>query len=260
MVREENNNKEFDIKTVLAWTAPKEDGAPIIAMPNVPAPLHGVAPRTVLGDSTWTHMRKRCYYDAGYKSQISGEWLDGSSSDARCHAHELYSYDYTKGTAFFERAVCISPLEHNFIHSGRMLTMYKKGNPLMPKKYLLKIVENGFRIINEWNKANPDKRQLRAYATLADYAKTPGIAKEVRELIDKYDIKFYKEDVDYTARWSNWKLKIGDKEYPTPYKDRKEWADAMEANDNTNHNLAVQNVPKGGVYDEVDKIINSLDL
>lgn len=250
--------KELDIKTVLAWTAPKVDGAPIIAMPNVPAPLHGCAPRTILGSSTWTHMRKKCYFDADYKSQITGKPLDGQDSDAKCQAHELYSYDYTAGTAYFERAVCISPMEHNFIHSGRMLTMYKKGNPLMPKNYLLKVVENGFKIIYEWNKAHPKRRPLRVYATLADYATTPGIEEEICELIDKYEIKFYKEDSQYMADWSKWKLRIGKNDYPTPYKNREEWAAAMEENDKTNHNAALQNVKMDGVYAEIDKIIDSL--
>ena len=251
--------KEFDVKTVLAWTAPKEDGAPIIAMPNVPTPLHGCAPRTLLGQSTWEHLRKRCYFDANYKSQISGEDLDGSIPSKRCNAHELYSYDYTKGTAYFERAVCISPLEHNFIHSGRMLTMYKKGNPLMPKSYLLKAVENGFSIISKWNKAHPKERPLRAYATLIDYAKIPELSKEIVDLIEKYDIKFYKEDTAYLPKWSDWSLKIGNKEYPTPYKDKKEWAEAMGENDKTNHNAALSNVQKGGVYDEVDMILSQID-
>lgn len=249
--------KEFDIKTVLAWTAPKEDGAPIIAMPNVPAPLHCQAPRTLLGKSTWDHMRKFCYYSANYKSQISGIDLDGTTNDKRCNAHELYSYDYIHGKAYFERAVCISPLEHNFIHSGRMLTMYKKGNPLMSKSYLLKVVENGFREIYEWNKAHPKRRQLRAYATLVDYASTPGIAEEIRELIDKYEIKFYKEDEDLSAKWGDWTLKIGKNEYPTPYKTRDEWAKAMEENDATNHNVAMKTALKGGIFDEVEKIIDS---
>ena len=32
--------------------------------------------------------------------------------------------------------------------------------------------------------------------------------KEIRELIDKYDIKFYKEDDKIMAKWQDWKLKI----------------------------------------------------
>lgn len=251
--------KEFDIKKVFAWTAPKEDGAPIIAMPNVPAPLHRVAPRTVLGDSTWTHMRKYCYYNADYKSQISGIDLDGSTNDLKCNAHELYSYDYIHGKAYFERAVCISPIEHNFIHSGRMLTMYKKGNPLMPKSYLLKIVENGFKIIYDWNKAHPKERPLRVYATLADFARVPSLEKEMRELIDKYEIKFYQEDEDYSAKWGEWSLLIGKKEYKTPYATRADWEKAMELNDKTNHNLALNSNMSGGVFDEVDKIIGEIE-
>lgn len=251
-------NKEFDIKTVFAWTAPKEDGAPIITMPNVPAPLHGCAPRTLLGNSTWDHMRKYCYYNANYKSQISGEDLDGTTNDKRCNAHELYSYDYAHGKAYFERAVCISPLEHNFIHSGRMLTMYKRGNPLMSKNYLLKVVENGFKTIHDWNKAHPKKKQLRAYATLVDYAYTDGIEDEIRELIDKYDIKFYKESDAKLARWKDWTLKIGNKEYPTPYETPEDWEKAMAEKDKTNQNVALSNALTGGVFDEVDRIINSM--
>ena len=41
--------KEFDVKTVLAWTAPKDDGAPIITMPNVPTPLHMQCPGKIIG-------------------------------------------------------------------------------------------------------------------------------------------------------------------------------------------------------------------
>lgn len=122
--------------------------------------------------------------------------------------------------------------------------MYKKGNPLMPKSYLLKAVENGFKIISEWNKAHPKERPLRAYATLADYARVPELSEEIIDLINKYDIKFYKEDPAYLPKWSDWSLKIGNKEYPTPYKDKSEWATAMGENDKTNHNAALASAQK----------------
>ena len=60
-------------------------------------------------------------------------------------------------------------------------------------------------------------------------------------------------------KWSDWSLKIGNKEYPTPYKDKKEWAEAMGENDKTNHNAALSNAQKGGVYDEVDMILSQID-
>lgn len=261
-LHQENKEKkvstpEYDLKTVLAWAAPKEDGAPIIAMPNIPKPIHGLAPRTVLGDSTWQHMRKRCYFEAGYKSQISGIDLDRSSAQLRPNAHELYSYNYYTGEALFERAVCISPLEHNFIHSGRMLTMYKKGNPLMPKSYLLAAVENGFRIIKEWNDAHPKERPLRVYYTFIEYAKTPSIANEIQELIEKYDIKFYRESFDTPSKWSDWHLKIGNRIYKTPYADINEWEKVMGANDLTNQNAAVDNILSSDLDQEIENILNA---
>ena len=41
--------------------------------------------------------------------------------------------------------------------------------------------------------------------------------------------------------------------------DKKEWAEAMGENDKTNHNAALSNVQKGGVYDEVDMILSQID-
>lgn len=258
MDRLDTNGIDYDIKKVLAWTAPKEDGAPIIAMPNIPTPIHGLAPRTVLGSGVWNHMRKRCYYMADYKSQISGIELDKSDSQRVPNAHELYSYNYITGEALFVRAVCISPLEHNFIHSGRMLTMYKKGNPLMPKQYVLKCLENGFKIIKEWNDANPDKRPLRAYYTIIEYAMAPGIAEEVRELIDKYDIKFYMEDREFAAKWSDWHLIVGKNSYQTPYANKDEWRAAMEEGDANNQNAALGK--ELDIYKDIQEIIDLSEL
>ena len=51
------------------------------------------------------------------------------------------------------------------------------------------------------------------------------------ELAAKYHIKFWKENEDAGSKWSDWKLVIGDKEFPTPYEDYSAWELAMaEAN------------------------------
>lgn len=232
----DNEKKEFvydkiygyDLRYVSKWDAPKEDGVPILTMPNVPKPVHKLCPRTILGNATWDHMRKRCYFEAGYKSQVSGFELDRSSKERTAHAHELASYDYATGEARFERTVCLSPLEHNFIHSGRMLTLYKQGSPLATKRYVLKCLENGFKLVNDWNEMHKNMRPLRVYYTLAEYAVTPGIADEVKALIKKYNIKFYAENPHTLAPWDKWGLWIGNKFHKTPYKNEDEWKEKVE--------------------------------
>ncbi len=99
---------QFDIIKMESWTAPEKIDGPdprILTMPNVPDSLHGQAPRTLLGNATWTKMRKRCYYDADYTCEACGKDLHNET----CHAHELYSYDFVECEAKFERCVCLCP-------------------------------------------------------------------------------------------------------------------------------------------------------
>ena len=74
----------FDIKKVTKWQCPDGAGIPLITMPNVPRPLHGqgMQPRTIFGKTTWDFMRKRAYYNAGYKCEICGR--EPKKGDLHC--------------------------------------------------------------------------------------------------------------------------------------------------------------------------------
>lgn len=211
-----------------SWDAPKEDGAPILCMPNIPKPIQGdrCQPRSIMGRTAWDLCRKKTYYLANYKSQISGIDL---SAPGQSQCHELFSYNYTDGLATFDRYVCISPLEHiYFIHSGRALTFYKKGDFRYSAKKLLEGAENGFRLIHEWNQAHPDEPQLKPYATFVGYLDFSDLAPTMEHLIEKYKISFWAEDPRSLAEWGKWRVRIGNREYPTPYKDHEAWEQAME--------------------------------
>ena len=197
-------------------------------------------------------MRKKCYYDAGYKCEACGKTL----GPGECQAHELYTYNYVAGQAKFERCVCLCKQCHvQGIHSGRALTMYKKGNPLMTRQMLLDGAENLFRVLHEYNVAHPDEEPLRAYATFVDYARWPELHDDMMALIKKYDVKFYQANPAFLAKWGDWKLTIGNKSYPTPYKDKLAWEIAMAANDKQNHNVAIKEKPKTETDLAVEEIL-----
>ena len=241
---------EMRFRKITEWLAPEENDVRILTMPNIPYPLHKLAPRTVLGRPTWDAMRKKCYADANYKCEVCG-------AEGTCHAHEVYDIDYEHQTATFKRCVCLCPLCHvRCIHTGRALTLYKHKSPLMPKEALLEGAEHAFKLIYDYNSTHRSSKPLRVFSAWADYLKEPELEPTMRKLIKKYEIQFYKvDDVWYNAEnWGKWKLRIGPFVYPTPYADKGEWEEAMTKN-NEGRKGEFENPFTGGVFDEVDKFL-----
>ena len=253
---------EYDIKIVDGWLPPKdgEDLRPLIGMPNIPRPLHGVNPRTILGASTWNHMRKRCYALADNTCEICGAKPENLRHR---HGHEVYEIDYAHGTAKFHRVYCVCSMCHlGCIHTGRALTLWKKKNPLYPTEFLLAGAEHAFKIISEYNKDNP-KADLREYATFLDYLKHEELKGPMEELIKKYNIKFYKE-AEGMCEWKDWKLYIGSQEYATPYSNEKEWKATMEEKENQDTARLIQKKLEenfsGEVYEQIKQIIKEKEV
>lgn len=245
--------EDCDIIKVAKWECPTETGIPLITMPNIPKPLHGLPPRKIMGTTKWDAMRKRCYFDADYKCEICG----CSPSKGNLHAHELYEIDYLSGESLFKRCIAICREDHDFIHSGRLITLYKEGNPLYPKSYVLRVLEKGFSLINSYNEKSEEK--LRVFDTIVEFLKVPELEQEVSALIKKYDIKFYRAP-KRGAKWSDWRLVWNGKEYFTPYAGHEEWKEAMQKASKTDTMRAMNySAFKGGVFDEIAKIIGNND-
>lgn len=255
LIEDQKINKS-DAEMVYKWVDNGENGARLMTMPNIPTPLQGpgMQPRTIFGASVWNKIRKQCYADADYHCEICGK----DCSDSIMHAHEVYDIDYRKHMATFKRVVALCPLCHvKGIHSGRALTLYKKGVPYMSKDKILEGAENAFNIIHEWNKMHPRRKPLLAFETFIDYAKQPTLSVEMSRLITKYDMKFYRINEKSWSRkhWGDWRLIIDGVSYPTVYANREEWEEAMEKN-NTNNKM---NESKLSFREEVNKYFDELE-
>lgn len=144
------------------------------------------------------------------------------------NCHEAYVIDYEKGTATFVGVFCLCALDHlGCIHTGRAITLYSQNSPLITKDFLLEGAEKAFTIISSYNRDHPEA-DLRAYCTYLQYLKFDELREPMLELIKKYDISFYSEDPKKIAPWGEWRLILDGEEYPTPYKNEKEWEKAME--------------------------------
>lgn len=241
-------------KKVERWKAPPKNDVRLLGMPNIPHPLHSLAPRAIMGATEWNKVRRKCYEDADYKCEICGFQCE----PGKAHAHEIYDIDYKKGTSTFVRCVCLDPICHlRFIHSGRALTMYKHGDPLYSKEKLLDGAEHGFKLISEYNKTH--KRKIYVFSTIADYLKEPELKEPMEALIAKYNIEFYKPVAGKKqAAWGDWKLIWNGKEYKTPYADSKEWESKMEEMNKKQHRAETVSRMRGGIYDELDKLLKEV--
>lgn len=247
-----------DLKFVTEWRLPEgDDLRPLVAMPNIPKPLHLINPRNLLGKQTWDRMRKFAYSQADDTCEICGNKPENLRNR---HGHEVYDIDYVNGTVTFKKVCCLCSLCHlGGIHTGRAITLYKQGNPLYPKEFLLEGAEHAFEIINAYNQDHPDA-DLRAYSTYLEYLKQPELEKPMRDLIEKYNIKFYEENTKVMAEWPKWKLIIGSREYPTPYANEEEWQAAMAEHSKFDSARAIAENPfKGDGFSAVDDILKSVD-
>lgn len=212
----------YDIKQITKWEAPPDNGPALLTMPNCPLPLHSLAPRTIMGRAEWDKYRKQVYVDADYTCQASGIYL----GEKRTDAHEVYSVDWKNHTATFERAVALNHHLHTiFIHSGRALSLFERGDPTVPRSLMLSTLKVGFELISDWNREHYDDEPLRVSSTFLNWANNPQLERDVKHMIDHYKIKFY--DFDWSCfnkhNWSKWKLIYNGKKYPTKFKNQQEW-------------------------------------
>lgn len=118
----------------------------ILCHQNIPKPLHGISPRTIMGKEAWDIERQKIYLSTGYKCAACGVHKSQAKKHQWLEAHEYYKIDYAKGTC---EIIAIYPLCHychSFIHSGRLKMIMGKEKT---KEEVKEILEHGLKILSE---------------------------------------------------------------------------------------------------------------
>ncbi|MFM6079802.1 MAG: hypothetical protein ACKPCI_15055 [Dolichospermum sp.] len=119
----------------------------LLLHPNVPKPLHGLAPRVILGDSWWREQKEKAKQKSDNFCQACGV----SPKEAKYHqwleTHECYSI-YANGKMEFKTCVALCHSCHSFIHDGRMQMMVNSGH-CSEEKYF-DILDHGNKILSNW--------------------------------------------------------------------------------------------------------------
>lgn len=175
----------------------------LLAHPNIPKPLHGMAPRTFNTNAWWQKERQiaidknnhRCWACDTHVSEAEfHNWLE---------VHETYDIDFKAGVAVYSGAVALCHACHQFIHSGRLLAVLEKGEISRGRVY--RIVDRGMDL-------------------MFLHGVTPYVG--LQPLVDYLGIGWsHYYDVGEYAPWSQWKLVFDGVEYPTKWASIEDWAE-----------------------------------
>jgi hypothetical protein len=177
----------------------------ILTHPNIPKPLHGISPRTIMGEEWWNQTRHEVY--AKYDNHCIACGV--SKYDARGHkwieAHEFWEIDYSTGICEIKSIEPLCHYCHNFIHSGRL--HYLLESKQKSEQEVKDILEHGLKILSE-NKLMcfPGTIELALYLDCETYS------------VLTYQIP------EGHIKWGDWKLIWNGKEYRSKFSSPQEWA------------------------------------
>ncbi len=178
----------------------------ILQHPNIPKPLHGVNPRTIMGQSWWEKTRQEAYESNNFHCLACGVHKNEARYYSRLEAHENYTIDYCTGTVKVTDIIPLCHSCHNFIHSGRLWMISKTDSQI---KKTCEILKHGFDIL----KAN----KLCAFSGTIWVAEELGVKHKCKELKQKHP--------EIPIEWGSWKLIFNKQSYHSKFKNIKEWAD-----------------------------------
>ncbi len=174
------------IKKFAFESKPKFTRPILLLHPNIPKPMHGTNPRSVMGQAWWDVQRKEAYKVNKFHCFACGVHRQDAKYKKHLEAHESYKIDYARGIMRLEEIVALCHCCHNFIHNGRMEVLV---------------------------------RQMKM-----SYDKYEHIINHGNNILDKIPRHIIPNGyTGYFAKWSDWHLLIDGKKHYGKFNNEREW-------------------------------------
>lgn len=180
----------------------------ILCHPNVPKPLHGVAPRVIMGDGWWNRIRGLVYQKYDYRCAACGVPKHLARRFQHLEAHEFYEVDYNTGIVIVKSLEPLCNYCHMFIHNGRLVNTLNTPQGASTR-IAMEILRHGFNVCIE--------NDIACFHGAVDAA-------EYLEMPVPYDLKYYTPEVNPDIEWGDWKMIFQGREYYSKFKSMDEWA------------------------------------
>lgn len=187
----------------------------ILLQHNIPKPLHGVNPRSIMGNNWWNKERQLAYQSTDYHCIACGVHKNDALLHHWLEAHEIYTIDYEKGLVTFTRVVPLCPYCHKYIHNG-LLYIHLVTNKISVDTFW-DILKFGTNLLIEHN-MTPNIFVLNLIKKLyLDCISMPIWASDIikRYTIPKQNIRL--------PEWNTWRLSFNNTLYKPLYSSYEEW-------------------------------------
>lgn len=167
----------------------------LLLHPNIPKPLHQLAPRTIYGDTWWQDIRLRVKTAQNHTCAACGNQPGIDSASPYLSCHETYEVDYSISRARYIKTVALCNLCHLFIHSGFLQVMVDKGQITEERREM--IMDRGVAMLREAGLIKQWKEKQRSSRSVN------------------------------SGPWAGWKLILDGKEYGPSFRCYEEWYEHM---------------------------------
>lgn len=118
----------------------------ILAQTVLPKSLHGINPRTIMGQAKWNKLRQEKLAEADHHCMACGEFVpDNHLLDC----HEVYQIDMDKKEFKLVDIVCLCKKCHDYIHMGRLQMLMGQG--LIAREYYNEVMMRGDELLESQN-------------------------------------------------------------------------------------------------------------
>lgn len=188
----------------------------ILCQPNIPLPLHGVNPRSILGQGWWRKAKADAVSRMGGRCEACGSGPEKESHKGRpwLEGHEIYKTSYSSGRLVFHGVTPLCHYCHNFVHSGRLGCI--AGNEKTWAE-VREILEHGFRVISTANSIRRAKAPMKVFPGSIDLARHENVRARTFGAVP-YVIP------ESMVKWEDWRMEILGNAYDPVHGSRNDWA------------------------------------
>ncbi len=173
----------------------------ILTHPHIPKPLHGLNPRSIMGNEAWEKVKKETSKKTGYTCYACGVHRINAKKHPWLEAHEAWEFNYESGICTVPQIVPLCHYCHKFIHSGLLAIDHTS------KEIKKEILTHGFTILNQNN--------LSCFAITYDLA--------ILYNVDTLNVMPYDYEFNPDLNWLDFKLSWNGKIYDSKFKSYSEW-------------------------------------